>query len=124
MLGRTPAPSHPGPPGAGGAKTDRFGAGRVQVGGAEPQKTNHHYEDLALLRSEVPLHAGVGVGIEGDLQHASLHRLHRLHLLRVVPRHRCAAEAGRLAGGERTNGQMGEEAWPLTDSGEEELTWQ
>lgn len=60
------------------------------------------YKDLRLLRFEVPLHAGVSVRVEGDLDDAFLHRLHRLHLFGVVSGHRCAAEPRRLTDKEHT----------------------
>lgn len=60
------------------------------------------YKDLRLLRSEVPLHAGVSVCVEGDLDDTFLHRLHRLHLLGVVSGHRRAAEPRRLTDKEHT----------------------
>lgn len=55
------------------------------------------YVDLRLLWSEVPLDAGVRVGVEGDFYDALLYRRHRLHLIGVVPGHRRAAQPRRLA---------------------------
>lgn len=54
------------------------------------------YKDLRLLWFEVPLHAGVPICVEGDLEDSFLHRLHRLHLIGVVAGHRHAAKSRRL----------------------------
>lgn len=54
------------------------------------------YKDLRLLRPEVPLDAGVCVGVERDLDDSFLHRLHRLHQICIVAGDRHAAEPGRL----------------------------
>jgi len=56
-----------------------------------------NHKDLRLLRPEVPLDAGVRVGVERDLDDAFLHRRHRLHQICIVAGHRRAAEPGRLA---------------------------
>ena len=54
--------------------------------------TRQTHVDLGLLRTEVPLHAGVRIGVEGDLDDAVLHGCHRRHLVRIVARHGRAAE--------------------------------
>lgn len=54
------------------------------------------YVYLRLLRAEVPLHAGVCVSVEGDLNDAVHHRRHRLHLLCIVTCHRRPTQTGRL----------------------------
>ena len=46
--------------------------------------TRQTHVDLGLLRTEVPLHAGVRIGVEGDLDDAVLHGCHRRHLVRIV----------------------------------------
>ena len=77
-------------------RTDRCERGALNVCDAARWRGRRSYKDLRLLRSEVPLHAGVSICVEGDLDDAFLHRLHRLHLLCVVAGHRHAAEPRRL----------------------------
>lgn len=54
--------------------------------------------DLALLRFEVPLDAGVRVGVERDPDEPVPHGLHALDPLRVAPRARRPAEPRGLSG--------------------------
>lgn len=77
-------------------RTDRCERGALNVCDEARWRGRRSYKDLRLLRSEVPLHAGVSICVEGDLDDAFLHRLHRLHLLCVVAGHRHAAEPRRL----------------------------
>lgn len=53
--------------------------------------------DLCLLRSEVPLDAGMRVGVEGNFDNALLHRFHRLHLICIMASDSRAAQSRCLA---------------------------
>lgn len=54
------------------------------------------YINLCLLRSEVPLHAGVHICVEGHFDDPLLDGRHVGHLLSVVTRHRRATQPRRL----------------------------
>lgn len=50
------------------------------------------YKDFSLLRSEVPLHAGMSISVKSDFDDALLYRLHRCNLVSIVARHRCSTK--------------------------------
>lgn len=57
------------------------------------------YKDFCLLWSKVPLHAGMSICVESNLDDTFRYRLHCLNLISVMSRHRCATKAGCLVDG-------------------------
>lgn len=68
-------------------------------------RSGNTHVDLRLLRSKVPLDAGMRVGVEGNFDNALLHRFHRLHLICIMAGNSRAAQSCCLYGERR--GQKG-----------------
>lgn len=56
-------------------------------------QTRGTHKDFCLLWSKIPLHAGVSICVEGDLDDSFRYRLHRLYLISVMSSNRRAAKA-------------------------------
>lgn len=85
-LCRTPGPSHQ------ERSTQQTSAAEILLR-TWTRITRGTHEDFRLLRSKVPLHAGVSICVEGDLDDPFRYRLHCLYQISVMSSNRRAAKA-------------------------------